>query len=144
MDCSLCAKGNVSTKQKDGWLPASAHNARGRKGQASVRITFREDTDHLSAAASLRMGIPKRRRAKARVHPPKSQAIELQSQISSSFFRPSSSQGSEKAPTRISDPSSLFEPSSTTESDFEADFALLSSPGTSTELEMEQEMDSDP
>ena len=72
-DCSLCAKGTCGTQPKDEWLPASAHNARGRKGQAAIRLTSTEETDHLSAAASLSMGIPKRRRAKARVYTPKSQ-----------------------------------------------------------------------
>ena len=42
------------------------------------------------------------------------------------------------------DPSSLYELSSTTESDFESDSALVSTPGTSTELEMEQEIDTRP
>jgi hypothetical protein len=87
-DCSLCAKGKCSTQQKDEWMPASAHNSRGRRGQATVRLTSTEETDHISAAASLPMGIPKRRRAKARVYTRKSQAMELQSQTSSSFFRP--------------------------------------------------------
>ncbi len=89
-------------------------------------------------------GIPKRRRAKARVYTPKSQAMELQSQTLSSFFRPSSSRSSEKTPTRISNSSSLYELSSTMESDFESDSALVSTPGTSTELEMEQEIDTQP
>ena len=77
---SLCAKGACGTQRKEEWLPASANNARDRRGQSVIQLTSTEENDHLSAMTSLPMEITKRQQTKARVYAPKSQAMELQTQ----------------------------------------------------------------
>jgi hypothetical protein len=129
----------VQRKQESEWLPASAHNARGKRGNAFIRLTSTEETDSVRTRVSLPMGYPKRRKNKANVYTPYTHVEETGSQTSSSIFRPESTKSSIPKPSRISDPSSLYDLSSTVESDLVSESTLVSTPGTSTELEIKQD-----
>ena len=119
-ECTLCAKGICGAQKENEWLPASAHNVRGRRDKATLRHTAMTETETISAAALLPIGIPKRRRKKARMFTPKSQTMESQTSGPKPF-----SSHSCKARAKISDHSSFYELSSMTESEFGSDSALV-------------------
>ena len=49
-------------------MPASAYNARGRRGNTFIRLTSSEETDSMRTRVPLPIGYPKRRRNKGNIY----------------------------------------------------------------------------